>query len=79
MCSGILRISATSSHEIRIASPPGYDMKVQMFLVARPGFPAEIQADIESIRVHYLLQRARGPFDPIHEVTILAGGQFVQT
>jgi hypothetical protein len=63
-----------SSHEIRIASPPGYDMKVQMFLVACPGFSAEIHANIESIRAHYLLQRARGPFDPIHEVTILAGG-----
>jgi hypothetical protein len=63
-----------SSHEIRIAPPPGHDMKVQVFLVACPGFPAEIRANIESIRARHLLQRARGPFDRIHEVTILAGG-----
>jgi hypothetical protein len=54
-------------------------MKVQMFLVAGPGFPAEIQANIESIRVHHLLQCACGSFHPVHEATLLIGGQFVQT
>lgn len=67
---------ADYSHEVRIAVPPGYDVKVKMLADSRPGALPQVQSHIEPFRPIESLQSANAPLGEFHHLGYLCGLRF---